>query len=209
MNREIEKSLPGFEKIQRYWDSGKSVFIAKIQPGEYYVTRSNEAITTVLGSCVSACIRDKDLGIGGMNHFMLPLLNSAAQSPTVINESACYGNFAMELLINQIIKAGGRRRALEVKLFGGGKVVKSLSNTETIGEKNVKFILNYIYDENLSLLSKDLGGSVSRSIIFYPKTGKVLMKHLADSNKDEIIKEEKIYQEQINQIKPAADFELF
>lgn len=69
----LPRVLPGFEHINRYWDSVHQAAAAKLLPGEYYVTVEDEIIVTVLGSCVSACIRDPIRGIGGMNHFMLPI----------------------------------------------------------------------------------------------------------------------------------------
>ena len=105
-------SLPGFENINRYWDRRTDIVAAKILPGEYYVTTDDEMITTVLGSCISACILDKVLGIGGMNHFMLPetteerLLDGVE---SVVEIATRYGNFAMEHLINTILVNGGKR----------------------------------------------------------------------------------------------------
>jgi len=105
-----EKIIPGFEKINRYWDKTLELNVAKILPGEYYVTASNEGVTTVLGSCVAACIRDRLFGVGGMNHFMLPIQSSDAQGGT-FGLAERYGNFAMEHLINDILKNGGRRES--------------------------------------------------------------------------------------------------
>lgn len=117
------KPLSGFEGIQRYWDRERQMPAAKILPGEYYVSNQNELITTVLGSCVSACIRDPVAGIGGMNHFMLP--NSERGNwngkHSIASNATRYGNFAMEHMINDILKHGGERGNLEVKVFGGGK----------------------------------------------------------------------------------------
>ena len=137
--------LPGFENINRYFDSTNKVYTAKILPGEYYVTRHDEMITTVLGSCISACIRDPELGIGGMNHFMLPIDRRNKDRTSHIDEGAAsrYGNFAMELLVNEVLKNGGKRKRLEVKLFGGGKVISEM-NTSDIGNKNIRFALDYL-----------------------------------------------------------------
>ena len=105
-------ALPGFNAINRYWDKVNNCFTAKILPGEFYVTTHHELITTVLGSCVSACIRDPIFGIGGMNHFMLPLEgdhSSTAWKNAGNSASTRYGNVAMELLINNILKHGAER----------------------------------------------------------------------------------------------------
>lgn len=108
--QDLPPALPGFEHVNRYWDVRMSLPAAKILPGEFYVSRTGEMIVTVLGSCVSACIRDRQLGIGGMNHFMLP--HKGAHSTEVwgsaVSSASRYGNWAMEFLINEILKLGGR-----------------------------------------------------------------------------------------------------
>src|SRR5687767_3956313 len=113
--------LPGFEHIKRKWDEKYRLYVADIKPGEFYVTNSqNEMIGTILGSCISACIRDKKAGVGGMNHFMLPLKGSVYEqkfTPSLLADASRYGNWAMEYLINEILKYGGARRNLEVKIF--------------------------------------------------------------------------------------------
>ena len=107
-SKKMEKCFRGFQDIKRYWDKTNDIFAAKILPGEYYVTANNEAIVTVLGSCVSACIRDKVFGIGGMNHFMLPInKNETNEKISAMGNAARYGNFAMEQMINDILKNGG------------------------------------------------------------------------------------------------------
>ena len=118
--------LPGFEHIRRFWDPAQEVVTVKILPGEYYVSRQEEMISTVLGSCVSACVRDTRLRIGGMNHFMLPEPAGERDSwSSAVGRAARYGNDAMEQLINAILKAGGRRDDFEVKIFGlGGQIEK-------------------------------------------------------------------------------------
>src|SRR5919109_1426996 len=128
-NAQPEPALPQFAHITRYWDSEHTTFAARLMPGEYYVTRHREMIATVLGSCVSACIRDSRLGYGGMNHFMLPLDGSPGPSVWGAAASAAtrYGNVAMERLINDILKLGGRREDLEIKLVGGGRVLAHMS----------------------------------------------------------------------------------
>lgn len=195
-NPKMPPCFSGFEHIHRYWDASRQVFMAKIQPGEFYVTNQDEAITTVLGSCVSACIRDSQLGVGGMNHFMLPLKGSVYDDENIVSYASRYGNWAMEYLINQILKNGGRRRHLEVKIFGGGRVIDT-SAEESIGEQNVKFILEYLYNENLPIKSKDVLGLYPRLIIFYPKDGKVQVKQLTE-NRKAIVAEEKQYMETID-----------
>ena len=119
---DLPKAIAGFESINRYWDTTNNIYAAKILPGEFYVTMTGELITTVLGSCVSACVRDTATGIGGMNHFMLPAdisRTGKTWNKTPVNAQTRYGNIAMERLINVILAGGGKRQNLEIKLFGG------------------------------------------------------------------------------------------
>ena len=117
--------LPQFAHIRRSWDVGLGVSVARILPGEYYVTRHDELIFTVLGSCVTACVRDRKLGIGGMNHFVLPQERRRGTRawPEDAANSTRFGNVAMEHLLNEILKLGGQRDNLEFKVVGGGKVL--------------------------------------------------------------------------------------
>jgi len=114
-------SISGFEQYRRIWDAGKNCNTIKILPGEFYVTREQERVETVLGSCIAACIRDSIAGIGGMNHFMLPIDKNSSNSmgDMKITDANRYGNFAMENLINTILKNGGKRQNPEVRVFGG------------------------------------------------------------------------------------------
>jgi chemotaxis protein CheD len=170
---DLPAALPGFERIHRYWNAGHNGIMAKIKPGEYYVTRRGEAITTVLGSCVAACIRDPDQDIGGMNHFMLPVRGH--RSSAVVDDALRYGNFAMEHLINDIMKYGGRKANLEIKVFGGANVG---GIGQDVGKTNVEFILQYLRSEGYRPASHDLGGIQARKIVYFPTTGKILLKKL-------------------------------
>ena len=123
-----------------YYDRTFDCEAAKILPGEYYFTNKDMLIVTVLGSCVSACIRDRVTGLGGMNHFMLPDGGGDAGSP--VSASARYGTYAMEILINDLLKAGARRENLEAKVFGGGAVLKGFTAIN-VGERNAAFVLQF------------------------------------------------------------------
>jgi chemotaxis protein CheD len=178
LNAQIPRSLPGYDHIKRYWDQNHHACIAKILPGEFYVTRHDEILITVVGSCVTACIRDAIYGIGGMNHFMLPVqtvISSGQWERTQVSAANRYGNVAMERLINEILKYGGKRYNLEIKLFGGGRILPNMAN---IGQQNINFIKNYIQLESLSLLAEDLGDIYPRKIMFYPQSGRVRVKKL-------------------------------
>lgn len=192
-DRELPKRLPGFEHIAQSWDATQNVAAAKILPGEYYVTINNEMITTVLGSCVSACIRDLDTGVGGMNHFMLP--GDSSRDNDKWGGTDCpttrFGVAAMEDLINDILKHGRSKGRLEVKLFGGGEILNM--ETSNVGAKNVSFVRDFVRAENLNVVAEDLGGPYPRKINFFPKTGKVLMRRLRAVHKSTIADQEKRY----------------
>lgn len=208
-NKVDRPSIPGFDHVNRYLDQDHGIIAAKILPGEYYVTRENELITTVLGSCISACIRDRESGIGGMNHFMLPETNATKMkqgSDAMIGNATRYGNYAMEHLINTILSNGGKRKNLEVKVFGGGKIIPTLSD---VGERNINFVLEYIDEEGLNLLSKDLGDIYPRKVIYFPQTGKVGMKKIQDLHNDTIAQRERQYSRNIKELPVEGDVELF
>ncbi len=201
----MPEALPGFEHIKRYWDEGRQAFMAKILPGQFYVSVHDEYITTVLGSCVSACIRDRKFGIGGMNHFMLPVSGENFKIGAG-TDAERYGNYAMENMINVILSHGGQRKNLEVKVFGGGRIIAGATD---IGRKNIDFVLQYIRLEGLELLSQDVGDTCPRKVIYNPYTGKAFVKRLRSLNSDGIYESERRYQEELKQKPIAGDVELF
>jgi len=144
----------------------------KILPGEYFVYREDILIMTTLGSCIAACLWDRDAKIGGMNHFMLPEGDS---------DSGRYGSFAMELLINEMMKQGASRATMEAKVFGGGQVVEGM-NTMNIGERNTAFVTDYLKTERIPIMSKDVLGPHPRKVCFLPASGKAMVKRLAVAN---------------------------
>jgi chemotaxis protein CheD len=195
-------TLPGFERVNRYWDRYHNLCAAKILPGEYYVTGENEVIVTVLGSCVSACVRDPITGIGGMNHFMLPMSGGSGTDTwvgTAISATARYGNIAMEHLITSIMKFGGARDRLEVKIFGGGNILSSITG---VGQRNIEFIRRYIEAEGLPLLAADLGDVYPRKVYYFPATGKVRVKKLRELHNNTIVDRETAYMKDLD-IKPV------
>jgi len=205
----IEPSIREFSNISRFWDKENDLICAKILPGEYYVTTENEGITTMLGSCISACIRDSQIGVGGMNHFMLPETNQHklnAGAEAVVGNATRYGNYAMEHLINMILANGGKRKNLEVKVFGGGKIIPTLGD---VGLNNINFVLEYIDTEALKLLSQDLGDIYPRKVIYFPHTGKVKMKKIKDLHNETIASREKQYRTSIKDVEVESDVELF
>lgn len=197
------------KKVNRYWDAKKNLFCVKIMPGEYYYTNENEYIATTLGSCVSACIWDEKHKVGGMNHFMLPITEKEEHKVTwgsLPTDAARYGNYAMEYLINELLKHGGEKKDFKIKLFGGGKVLEGLGN---VGEKNIKFVLDYVKTENLQLISQDLGDVYPRKVLFDPMTGRAWMKRIQDLNNDTLKKREEQYRKKINAEDISGDVDLF
>lgn len=158
-----------------YFDREFGMAAVKLLPGEYYVTSTDMLLTTVLGSCVSACVHDSAAGIGGMNHFMLP----QDADPTARDASAAmrYGAYAMEMLINELFKAGARRERLEAKVFGGGAVLASMTKLN-IGDSNADFVLRYLETERVRIVAQDLRGSLPRRINYFPLTGRVAVRKL-------------------------------
>ena len=189
-----------------YYDNQLDIEAAKILPGEYYVTARDMVLVTVLGSCVTACIRDKLSGIGGMNHFMLPDANPDKDNP--ISTSARYGAFAMEVLINNLLSLGAHRTLLEAKVFGGGNVLPNMS-TMNIGQRNAQFALRFLATEKIPVSAKDLIDIYPRKVYFFPKTGKVLVKKLRNMHNDTIVEREKEYSSRLRKETVAGEVELF
>lgn len=189
-----------------YFDRHFDSQAAKILPGEYYVTTRDMLIVTVLGSCVSACIRDRATGIGGMNHFMLPESDNDPNNP--LSTSTRYGSYAMEMLINHLMKLGGRRQNLEAKVFGGGNVIKGFTSAN-VGARNSDFVLQYLDTENIPVVAQDLLDIYPRKVYFFPKTGRVLVKKLRSMHNDTVYERERDYKSRIGHATVAGDVELF
>ena len=190
---------------RRFFDSTNAVWVVKVFPGEFYVTRkADEVLLTVLGSCVSACIRDPLAGVGGMNHFMLPHHKSGSWGDDL--KSTRFGNFAMEKLINELIKAGCSRERMEVKVFGGGNVIES---TSAVGSDNAKFVLRYLEAEGLSCAAQDLGGTLPRRIQYFPATGRVVRRLLGANDRYAVGREEDDYENRLLKQQPAGEIQLF
>jgi len=191
---------------RRIYDAANAIWMVKMFPGEFYVTnKPDEMIVTVLGSCVSACIRDPFIGVGGMNHFMLAQHTSGAWGSDL--RSARFGNFAMEKLINELLKAGCARERLEVKVFGGGNVTDT---SNAVGTENAEFVLRYLQAEGLRCAAQDLGGEQPRRIHYYPATGRVVRRLLGLSETYDVKNEESDYGKRLTAEKSTGgDIELF
>jgi chemotaxis protein CheD len=188
----------------RYFDRQFEVEAVKVLPGEYFVTTSNMVLVTVLGSCVSACVRDPDKGIGGMNHFML----AESMDTGAVSASARYGAYAMEILVNHLLKLGARRSALQAKVFGGGRVMASLSSSQ-VGERNSKFVLDFLATEGIPVVANDLLDIYPRKIYFFPESGRVMVKKLARMHNDTLMRREKEYAARLTEAPVSGDIELF
>jgi chemotaxis protein CheD len=200
-------ALPGFENVKRDWHATFESVAARLLPGQYFVTLRDEAIYTTLGSCISACIRDRMSGIGGMNHFMLPLSkDDGALKAGDTSASARYGNYAMEHLINDILKNGGRRQNLEAKIFGGGRI---MANMTDVGKRNIDFAQDYLKTEGIEIASQDVGDIYPRMVVYFPKSGKVKVKRLRSLHNNTIAEQEIEYMTTIETKPVSGDIELF
>ena len=188
----------------RYFDRKFESEAVKVLPGEYFVTAANVLMVTVLGSCVSACIRDRDKGIGGMNHFMLADSGEAS----ALSSSARYGTYAMEILINHLLKMGARKNRLEAKVFGGGRVMATLTSSQ-VGERNARFVKEFLRTEGISTSAEDLLDVYPRKVYFFPDTGRVLVKKLVRLHNDTLIRREKEYADRLTEVPVAGEIELF
>ena len=153
----------------------------KVLPGEYYVDNEEILVMTTLGSCIAACLYDRNAKIGGMNHFMLP---------EGAGDSGRYGSYAMELLINEMMKRGATRMTMEAKIFGGGAVIAGM-NSINVGERNPSFVLDYLKAERISIVSRDVLGPHPRKVCFLPASGKAMVKRLGHMNNDTLLAEER------------------
>lgn len=201
--------LPGFEHVRRTWNNHYQSYAARILPGEFYVTRLDEGVYTTLGSCISACIRDRILGIGGMNHFMLPTTEaSEADAWKASSQSSAtrYGNYAMEHLINEIMRNGGKRQNLEVKIFGGGRI---LANMTDVGKRNIAFVRDYLSLEGLEVVAEDVGEVFPRMVVYFPRSGRARVKRLRSLHNNTIVDQEISYIDTLKSKPVGGEVELF
>ena len=211
----------------RYFDRTFSRDAVKVLPGEYFVATTDLVMVTVLGSCVSACIRDREKGIGGMNHFMLPEggnagLNSSSARP-LQGASVEHALFEVDddaparpgrvarvdhQVDDHLLKLGARRHALEAKVFGGGQVMASLTRSQ-VGEKNAEFVLNYLKLESIPVVARDLLDVYPRKVYFFPANGRVMQKKLVTMHNDTVAERESEYARRLNRDSIEGDVELF
>lgn len=189
-----------------YYDRQFDCEAVKILPGEYFVTQRDIVIVTVLGSCVSVCLRDRVNGIGGMNHFMLPGNSDGGISP--ISASARYGVYAMELLLNHLLKLGARRNCFEAKVFGGGSVLRGMT-ANNVGDRNADFVRDYLETEKIQVVAEDLLDIYPRKVYFFPATGRVMVKKLKSLHNTTLFDREMEYSMRIKKSPVSGDIDLF
>ena len=186
-----------------FFDPSLGKQVTKILPGDYFATTEDLVLSTVLGSCVAACIWDAAIPVGGMNHFMLPDGQAEGDAP-----SARYGLFAMETLINDLVKLGALRSNLRAKVFGGGRVLKHITSIN-VGNKNSEFVMRFLQNESIPVLGHDLEGVWARKVNFYPLTARVLVKRMNPSDDETLIRTETEYSRSLKKKPVAGNIELF
>lgn len=190
----------------RIFDRDFQQEVWKILPGQYHAESGTVGITTVLGSCVSTCLWDPLRHIGGMNHFMLPGDNGNVGSP--VAKSARFGVYAMELLINEMLKLGADRRRLVAKVFGGGRVLQGFGSLD-VGARNCEFVLDFLQVEGIPVLAQDLLERYPRKIHFSPRSGRVLLKRLDSARDDSVQRQESEYLRKLGSESGSGAIELF
>jgi len=169
-----------------YYDAHFGNDAVKVLPGEYFVADEDLLVMTTLGSCIAACLWDRQARVGGINHFMLP----AGAADGAANASGRYGSYAMELLINEMMKRGATRMTMEAKVFGGGQVISGM-NTLNVGERNTTFVLDYLKTERIPVVSRDVLDVYPRKVCFLPASGKAMVKRLASANTEALLAQDR------------------
>jgi chemotaxis protein CheD len=204
----LPQALPGFEHVRRYRDASRGVVIVKLLPGDFYVTCEDEVLDTVLGSCVAACIRSPRLRMGGMNHFMLPRPSGSGVDTweDVRGRATRYGTASMEHLINRILSNGASRSELEVKVFGGARVLAAMTD---VGNHNVSFVRDFLRNEGLKVTAEDVGDTCPRHVQFFPITGKVRVRHLGAGQQSGVASREEKYLKGLDKQPVGGEIDLF
>lgn len=210
-----------------YYDRHFRTHAMKLLPGDYQVAAAGTMLVTVLGSCVAACLRDTRLAIGGMNHFMLP---EGSDPSGPVSESARYGAYAMEILVNDLLKHGASRKHLEAKVFGGGTVIEVPTDRRSgpaamqtasaasdgaatvwrnVGERNAAFVLDFLKSEGIRVAARDLLDVHPRKVYYFPGTGRTLVKKLRSLHNDTIMQREREYRARLLAERVEGNVELF
>ena len=190
---------------RRYFDPRFDATIITVAPGEHEITsKKDEIVATVLGSCISVCMRDPQAGVGGLTHFLLPKNNGGSDA----SAGERYGDTAMEVLINGLLKRGARRGNLEAKVFGGARVLSGATML-AIGDNNIAFVLDFLKREGIPVVSKDVGGNRSRRIHYQPCTGRAWVQHVQPTARDGAQDQELAYLNRLKTQPVAGDVEIF
>jgi chemotaxis protein CheD len=196
--------------LNRHYDPHFGKDIVTIHPGEYYTSTEDIYIATVLGSCISVALFDTQLQLGGLNHFMLP---KSSRDVVLEEDEGRFGDYAVELLINDMMKKGAKRAHLQAKIFGGSNVLEDNGYHQNMtGINNINFALNFLKEERIPILVNDTGGIFPRKIYFHPQTTKVFLKRIQKSGMTvaEIKKREEAYQQSLKKMeKEAGDITWF
>lgn len=182
-----------------WYDGAFKSEAVKVLPGEYFAMSEEILIMTTLGSCIAACLWDRTAKVGGLNHFMLPEGNDG---------SGRYGSYAMEILINHMMKLGARRTSLEAKVFGGGAVIGGMGSSK-VGERNTEFVLDYLATERIPIVSKDVLDIYPRKVCFMPVSGKAMVKRLASANTDALLELERAAARRAAPTQSSGSVDLF
>ena len=182
-----------------YYDNHFRSEAVKVLPGEFFVHNEDILIMTTLGSCIAACIWDRDRRVGGMNHFMLP---------EGTGDSGRYGSFAMDQLIGELVKRGATRGSMEAKVFGGGAVLGGM-NTINVGQRNTSFVLDYLRTERIPVVSKDVLEIYPRKVCFLPASGKAMVKRLAATHSEAFVEQDRVAQQRTAQPAAGGSIDLF
>jgi chemotaxis protein CheD len=187
-----ELECPDSIATRRYFDRELGRNAVKLLPCEYYVTTDATVLTTVLGSCVAACLQDAGAKVAGMNHFMLPEDTAPLQTPWNAKDGAeamRYGNHAMGVLIRELVRAGARRHRLQAKVFGGAAVLPNMPSLN-VGDRNCEFVTRYLRDQSIDVYAHDLGGTRARRVCFLPDSGKVVVRRLRAQQEVEQVRQQ-------------------
>ncbi len=201
------------KEFSRFYHPQHKRHVVKVMPGGVYTTSNSELICTGLGSCIAACMWDPEQQIGGMNHFMLPFDDKHDLEhwhPTeIVSTASRYGNYAMEMLINQLLAGGAVKSRIQLKLFGGAQM---MGKTALIGDKNIEFARNFVDTEVFPLVAQDLGGLDPRKVMFDPLSGKAWVKRIRFADVEAVKQREAAYQRDLDRESHGPhpdDVELF
>lgn len=187
-----------------YFDPYFEQDAVKVMPGSYYVTGRDMILVSVLGSSVCACVRDQHAGIGGLCHFMLPEPKANREWDAIAFQ---YGQQAMATLISQLIKSGARLERLQAKIFGACNSLKSPLGHQ-MGAYNSRFVEQYLQQQGIPILSKDLMDIYPRKVYFFPRSGRVLVKKLKKLNNTTLLDREADYYQRLSEMSFSQEMEI-